>query len=364
MRALLTPYVDDPRIAFIELRNEILPKRETEAWAKKMIPFIRTLMHGATPVTLSVAGRDPVRRLAVLKKGLGRVQPDFFDIHYFGGEGGATAFDTFARAKAIAAPTQLWIGETGYATLPNGSGYGGIPETTSAQESAQSRFLESVTWAAHADGLPPNGIWVLNDLVPAAVPDHVATENDPELHYGLFRLDGTPKPAAGIVRAAFDDTTPLDFDSGFEDAVPGPSGILVPAQWQMHGRNMVLTRDTTTAASGAASARLAPYGGGGTGSFSIVPPDGGVRAGVRVTASAVAERADPNGQVFLVIEWHDSANRLLRRVASDQLAVTATTWTLLSVTGVAPRNAAYARIDLVAQNVAAPVWFDDVSFAR
>jgi hypothetical protein len=39
-------------------------------------------------------------------------------------------------------------------------------------------------------------------------------------------------------------------------------------------------------------------------------------------------------------------------------------WQTLSVTVRAPRNAAYARIDLVADAVTAPVWFDDVSFTR
>ena len=364
VRELLTPYVDDPRIAFVELRNEILPKKETDTWARKMIPYVQALLHGATPVTLSVAGHDPVRRLALLKKGLGDVQPDFFDLHYFGGQGGATAYDVFAQAKAIAAPTPLWIGETGYATLPDASGYGGIPETTAAQEAAQSRFLEAVNWAARANGLPPNGVWALNDLVPGAVPDRVAREDDPELHYGLFRVDGTAKPAASIVRAAFDDSTPLDFDAGFEDAVPSASGIVVPAQWEMSGRDMVFTRDTTVAASGVASARMAPYGGGGTGSFSIVPPDGGMHGGTRIDVAASAERADPNGQVFLVIEWHDGAGRLLRRDASDALGANATTWAALSVSGVAPRTAAYARVDLVARNVTAPVWFDDVTFTR
>jgi len=126
----------------------------------------------------------------------------------------------------------------------------------------------------------------------------------------------------------------------------------------------VLTRDQTVAASGVASARIAPYGGAGTGSFSIVPPDGGVSEGVVVSVSASAERQDPNGNVFLVIEWHDRAGHLLHRDASSPLPADATVWQRLSVTGRAPRNAAYARIDLVASAVTAPVWFDDVSFGR
>ena len=362
-RALLTPYIGDPRIAFVELRNEILPKPETDRWAKKMIPFLRTLMRG-TPVTLSVAGRDPLKRLTRLKNGLGPVRPDFFDIHYFGGGGGANAYSLFAAAKAIVAPTPLWVGETGYPTTMEGTGYGGVPQTRPAQEAAQSHFLASVAWAAHADGLAPAGVWVLDDLLPSAVPDRVAKDEDPELHFGLFRLDGSEKPAAQIVRVAFDGQTSLDFNDSFEDSVPGESGIPVPAQWQTSGRSVVFTDERKVAASGSASARIAPFGGAGTGSFSIVPPHGGVREGDAVTVEAWAQRADPNGSVFLVIEWHDRRGHLLGRVASVPLPTDATVWQRLIVTGRAPHDAAYARIDLVAHAVTAPVWFDDVSFTR
>jgi hypothetical protein len=86
--------------------------------------------------------------------------------------------------------------------------------------------------------------------------------------------------------------------------------------------------------------------------------------GTHVQVTASAQRADPNGQVFIVIEWRDAENRLLRRDASAPLGADATTWTTLSVSGVAPRDAAYARIDLVGQTITAPVWFDDVTFTR
>lgn len=362
-RELLTPYIGDPRVAFLEVRNEILPKPETDKWAKKMIPFLRALLPG-TPVTLSVAGLDPVARLALLKRGLGAVQPNFWDIHYFGGGGGANAYAVFAAAKAIAGSTPLWVGETGYPTVTDSGGYAGIPWTRASQEAAQSHFLASVAWAARADGLAPAGVWVLDDLVPSAVPDRKVGGEDPDLHYGLFRVDGSPKPAAAIVRASFDDGTPLGFNNSFEDAVPGDSGIAVPAQWQTHGTQVVFTDDPSVAAGGSSSARMAPYG-AGSGSFSIVPPDGGVREGVDVHVEASAQRSDPNGRVFLVVEWHDRAGHRLRRDASEPLGPDATTWTQLSVTGTAPRDAAYARVDLVANGITAPVWLDDVrSLAR
>jgi hypothetical protein len=364
-RQLLTPYVGDPRIAFIELRNELTTQWHVLRWARFLLPYVQNLMQRQTPVTISVAGNNPVAQLEKLKKGLRKTHPDFYDIHYFGGDGGATAYNVFARARALVAPAPLWIGETGCPTVVDGNGCGGSPYTSAAQEAAQVRFFETVEWAARANGLAPPGVWTLNDLHPAAIPNKLVRDDDPELHYGLYRLDGTPKPAADIVRAGFDETTPLDFNTSFEASVTDPSGFVVPAEWEMHGSDTIFTQDRARAAVGTASARITPYGpAGGTGSYSIVPPDGGVVAGERVAVRVSAERSDANGRVFLVIEWHDAANRLLKREASADLPADATSWAPLDVSSVAPRNAAYARIDLVAEKVTAPVWFDDVSFSR
>ena len=76
-----------------------------------------------------------------------------------------------------------------------------------------------------------------------------------------------------------------------------------------------------------------------------------------------ARRADPSGSVSVVLEWRDAADRLLARDASPPLTSVGA-WAQLAVTGSAPRNAAYVRIDLVARGIAARVWFDDVVFNR
>ena len=148
------------------------------------------------------------------------MRPDFYDLHYFG-RGGASAYSVLSRAKEIVAPTPLWVGETGYPTILGGSGFGGLPRTRAAQEAGQAQFLATVAWAAQANGLAPIGVWQLGDLVPAAVPDRTVKPEDPELHYGLFRLDGSAKPAVDTVRSAFDGSVPVSFNNGFEDAIDG-----------------------------------------------------------------------------------------------------------------------------------------------
>lgn len=352
-RELLAPYAHDPRIAFVELRNEILPKPETIRWAARMIPFVHRLLPG-TPVTLSVAGPAVLAKLARLKRGLGDVRPDFYDLHYFG-RGGANAYSTFARAKAIVAPTPLWVGETGYPTTTTGSGFGGLPRTRAAQESGQAQFLATVAWAAEANGLPPIGVWQLDDLVPAAVPDRTVGAEDPDLHYGLFRVDGSAKPAADVVRSTFDGSPPVGFDNGFEEAVGS-----VPARWEMSGDAMWFAVDRSVAEEGTASGEIA---GAGTASYSIVPPNGGVRRGDAVSVSTWARRSTAAGTVALVLEWHDAADRLLARAESPPLTQVAA-WAQLRLEARAPRRAAYVRIDLVARRIDGNVWFDDVRFVR
>jgi hypothetical protein len=311
-------------------------------------------------VTLSVAGPDHVRRLARLKRGLRPVRPDAFDIHWFGG-GGELALDTFTRAKAVAAPTPLRVGETGYPTTTAITGFGGVPRTQSAQEAAQAQFFAAVGWAARAAGLPPPGVWLLDDLRPSAVPDRAVAPADPELHFGLFRTDGTAKPSRTVVRSGFAGRETLSFNGGFEVAVASESGEDVPAAWSMQGR-VSFALDRAVARKGRASARIAPAAGAASGSFAITPPNGGLRGGERVVVGAWARRSAPAGRAFAVIEWFDRTNRRIGRTASEELPPGAQGWRRLTVDARAPSRAAYLRIDLVAARVTGPVWFDAVSF--
>jgi hypothetical protein len=361
-RELLARYANDPRIAFVEVRNEVLPKPQVVAWLRVMIPFVRTALGGHTPVTVSVAGRDPTTRLARLVRALRNVRPDFWDVHEFGG-GAELLHTSLERASAAAAPAPVWVGETGYPTTTASTGYGGVPLTDSAQEAAQGHFLATASWAAHAAGLPAIGIWALEDLAPAAVPNRVPLPTDPELHFGLFRTDGTAKPAAAVVRAVFmRGVAPASFNGGFEQAVTGEDGRAVPAQWSLDG-DAAFTEDPEQRREGARSARVVLARPDATASLSIVPPDAAAPAGRDVVVRAWAERSSAAGSVFLVVEWRNAADRVVGRDASQPVATTGA-WQRLAVAAHSPRGAAYARIELVVRGTTAPAWFDGVSFRR
>src|SRR5262249_31659562 len=147
-------------------------------------------------------------------------------LHYYGGSG-EQAYWTLQQAQAAVAPQPLFLGETGYPTSTLVSGYSNLPLTAQAQEAAQAPFLQTVAYAALRPGLPPPGIWTLDDFVSGTIPLVAqAPKNPAEYDFGLYRTDGSPKPAAAVVRSIFAGVPPVGFDEGFEQSVGS-----LPAEW-------------------------------------------------------------------------------------------------------------------------------------
>jgi hypothetical protein len=192
--SLLSPYRGDPRIAVIELQNEIYPQnRKSVAWVTTMLPYLSTVMPG-TLRTVSTASVPP-EMFAFFTHELKSSPPDFWDYHYYGPAGDARSL--LSRIKALAAPRPLLVGETGYST-------DAAPGDQAAQEQAQALYYRAVFTATAALGLPSPAPWTLNDFSPGAIPPGGGTAGEPAQYgYGLFMLNGTPKPAAAVVRRAF-----------------------------------------------------------------------------------------------------------------------------------------------------------------
>ncbi len=190
--SLLSRYRDDPRIAVVELQNEVNPQDpEAVAWVRTMLPYLSTVLP-ATLRTVSTASVPP-EEFALFTHELRNSPPDFWDYHYYGPPG--DAYPVLSLIKALAAPRPLFIGETGYST-------DGTPGDQAAQEQAQAAYYRAVITAAAALGLPTPAPWTLNDFFPGAIPPPAAGR-PAQYGYGLFQLNGTPKPAAAVVRRAF-----------------------------------------------------------------------------------------------------------------------------------------------------------------
>jgi hypothetical protein len=364
--ALLAPYVGDPRVAVVELRNEIDPAdADAVGWARELVPWLRALLGGRTPVTLSVGGMDPARDLKALADAMPAAsRPDFFDAHYFTG-GGERAADMFRRLRGAAAPTPVWVGELGYPTSTIVSGFEGVPLTRSAQEAAQSHYLRLCFEALRELGLPDPGIWILDDFAAGAIPLSDVSPREPEYNFGLFRVDRTEKNAAATLRRLFTGARDTRFNGSFEQAVAA-GGATFPAAWSvLQLRDLRLARDATVARTGRASAHFAATGPmRGSGVLTIAPVEGGGQAGDRASATAWVRGEHVTGNLRLAIGWFD---RNLRRVGRSSTRVRLPVergWTRVTVSSRAPAHAAFARIAIEARSLHGAVWVDDVAFSR
>src|SRR5918996_1272180 len=272
--ALLSRYVGDERIAFVELKNELRPQDAGAGdWAAALIPYVRELTR--KPVTVSVPALDAARDLRLLRSALGAAQPDFYSAHFYWRP--ELAAEHLSAAAQAVAPVPLRVGETGYSTATSYDIVPGVPASPSAREAQQAYYLRSLALVARRLGLPPISPWVLSDFAPDAIPpdDPGLRGNRREYRFGLFRVSGEAKPGAAALRSIFSGAQSDGFNNGFEQAARDARGRPVPALWRIRGApGASFARDARIARNGRASARI-DGASGGTGpdaAFAIAPP--------------------------------------------------------------------------------------------
>ena len=363
--AVLSQYAGDPRIAFVELKNEIRPKDAGAAdWAAALIPYVREVAR--RPVAISVPALDPARDLRLLRAALGSAQPDFYSAHFYWRP--ELAADHLEAARAAVAPLPLRLGETGYSTAIPYDVLPGVPASSSAREAQQAYYLRSLALVARRLGLPPIAPWILSDFTPDAIPpdDPGVHGNAREYRFGLFRVSGAAKPAAAELRTIFSDGLRDAFNGGFEDAVRDEAGRPVPALWRIRrASHATFARDARVARTGDASARIdgAAPGTRPDAAFAIAPPDPAVRRGDRSTVTAFARAGSRCGEVRIALRWFSADGHALGGSQSRPLVCSARSWQRLRASGVAPAAASYVGIYLRAAGTVGRAWFDDVSYS-
>jgi hypothetical protein len=358
--AVLGPYAADPEIALIELHNEIDPASPPEmAWSRRLLPYVEKLA-GGVPVTISVTGNPG--NLAYLRRELGTAEPDIWDYHYYGVAGGAYA--TFAAARAIAAPEPLFIGEFGFSTWPgNAATVPGLPSSQQDLDIYQAYYYAAVEAATKALGLPPAAPWTLNDFSGTGTPPQPTPA---QYFYGLYRLNGSAKPAAAVLSQFF-GTGQVDtyFNQDFTQ-LADPGDRALAALWQLYQPGGgTFGADPATAYAGGGSARLS-----GTAAscpaYTAAPPDGFASPGQSVSVAAYVRGADAAGSNGLAIVWMTSAGTPVNYGHPSSVAFLnngTSNWTKLQVISTAPPGAAYAQIDLFSCSNTGTVWFSDVHFS-
>lgn len=183
--SLLADQAGNPRIALVELQNEMPLNEASVRWARAMLPFLQTVLPGV-PRTISEPGSQgaaPTRELLAL---IPESDIDAVDVHYYGDP--SRAAHELKQVMSVSQGRPVFIGETGVST------YG-----TSQGEETQARFYRIMGETTNALGLPPPSPWMLNDVYRAGG-EYLDTQ---QRYFGLRRADGSWKSAAAIVEDLF-----------------------------------------------------------------------------------------------------------------------------------------------------------------
>jgi hypothetical protein len=182
--------------------------------------------------------------------------------------------------------------------------------------------------------------------------------NASEYTFGLFHADGTPKPAAECVRAAFEsaEADPF-FNGGFEQAGP--------ALWRRRGA-ATFAQDNTVFHSGTSSASIGAVDGRKTfrATLTTIPPEPWVAGGQTLTLSAWARGESATGTSEIAIRYYDGDRHQIAQGDSLPLPPGTTDWAQLTLQTVVPATASYVRIILSSDGNSGRVWFDDVTLDR
>jgi endo-1,4-beta-mannosidase len=359
-QAVLTPYAHDHRIAFVELKNEILPRGNDAtvmAWARQMIPFIRQIT-GDIPVTVSTTGNPD--NLQTLIEALQSSQPDFYDHHVYLGCNVTTAYRMLSQLQSVAHGKPLFIGETGFSSSAKTGCF--IPSTQAAAEAYQDFYLRNVEYAAKELDMPAASPWILYDFAPGSLSN--VPPSSPEYDFGLLRIDGSSKPAAESISRFFDSgEIDSSFNNGFEEDAGG-----LPAAWRIyHASEASFARDAHAAHSGVASARISNSTGDSSGlpAFFTTPVSSALATiipGHVYTVSAWVKGENATGKTGVAIAWFSEKGKWLGSTLSSALPNGTTPWTQLTAKGAAPSDSTYVEIHLTSAYNKGTAWFDDVAF--
>jgi hypothetical protein len=311
-----------------------------------MLPVLRQTLSN-TPLTVSVSGSDGTTGLRRLQAQLSTVQPDYYDYHFYAAS--ERALPILKEARGIVAPATLVIGEVGLSTVGN-------------TDDDPAAYLARVFTAAGDAGITSVAPWILSDFLGGAIPAGSAVAGSPQQYqYGLFRVDGSAKSAAGVVHNAWTGGPVNEslLNLGFE----GRNGL---SPWRAYLPDLgVGVQSTIMAHSGTSSAMFTRTGRTSSGMPSVrLSPITSVRSGQTWRVQVWARGTAVTGTNQLSLSWFDAANRYLDQTSSPPLATGNTGWTLLTAQGPAPANAATVEIHLKSGNNSGTVWYDDVTITQ
>ncbi len=356
--AIVMPHQNDPRIALWELQNEVqLDIQIVRDWVQAIFPYLKQ-QAGNIPCTVSVGDVEWLDDLSDLTN---PYTPDIHSLHWYpSGEYFWTNHfpSVIDRARQLIGQSQLLLGEFGY-------------NTYKLSEMSQANLYRDVLYHTSQKGVTHLGAWTLFDF-PVATPQcggQVPEPDKGEEYFGLYRLDGSAKPAASILRNAFHGSPPT----------PGPMIILNPsfevlnvnsglmANWKYWDQDWsgqeIVSQDWTINRNGSCSAKVQGPGNLAVGLYTS--PAFPVKSGRQYSLQGYVRTQDLNGWARIVLSWYDSNIVWLGDTSSQVITdPNSSQWIEISIDEAAPlQGAAYFQVyaQMLSDNPATCVWFDDIT---
>ena len=222
LRAIVGPFADDDRVMGWDLHNEpenynswkVLGPARVVAWTEDMAREVRAI-DGRHPLTVGVASYQTMWLEAGGKQLLDMV--DFVGFHSY--EAGGLSAQIAETKQRTGKP--ILIGEMGW---PTGPGRLSTPQKR-YDEATQQFLYQAMIRDVAANDIAGMVQWTLWDH-PIGNPNHYIKPTI-EAWFGLVRLDGTFKPAAGDFRDSY--TVPLLPSTTHTDVpLTLPGGVVAP----------------------------------------------------------------------------------------------------------------------------------------
>jgi hypothetical protein len=357
--AIVGPHREDRRIAAWELQNEVdLSQQVVRDWVRALFPYLKQLA-GSTPCTVSVLDvewLDDVRDLTY------PTTPDVYSLHWYPSSlltWTTPLTSTLERARELVGDDELLLGEFGY-------------HTCCVSETTQADLYRHVLYYAHQQGIVHLGQWTLYDFPEGT------TQCDPktgascaERHFGVYRVDGSPKPAAQVLADSFDGRFPsapspaLVRNPSFEDDCPDDCGLdnWYPWDEQWTGKCR-FEQDCTQSRFGDCSVRVSAVPTMTVGLYN--EPALSIERGKRYSLEGYAKTDGLEGETWIAFSCFDAdGNWLGKDIRSEPITGThVSDWTWLHIDEVElPPEAAYCQVYVQVRSTspASLVWFDDVT---
>jgi hypothetical protein len=262
------------------------------------------------------------------------------------------------RARQLIGDAELLLGEFGFSSAGR-------------SEASQANFYRDVLYYANQKGIVHLGVWTLYDFPTGTHQCGAAEASTSQLGFGLYRLDGSAKPAASVLGLAFrgvPPSAPSAFgiaNPSFEEIDPVAGQVDGWRSWDTNwSRQARFVQDCTVARSGRCSARVVTPGGLLVGAYT--DPEMPVAAGQRYSLQGYLRTERLAGWAQIALAWFDSDGRWLGSDASSPKITGSSSpqWTLVGTGAVLPPPGAdhfQAYIQMYADEPSAKAWFDDIS---